>query len=349
MELLISSAHANLNVDTRGRFNLELLWEQIVGSAAVPVDGYEIALASWMVPWKWHGTHARNNVVVFSANSVDYAITIPTGTYDSEDLAVYLQNTMNSIAASEGQFFSVTYDVNRGTMVFNKTSGTGSWNFVTTAAVSATEASPATAGTYTFSAYDILGFFEPTSGTDITAAAANGEDVESTRGVEQDGVERLFLETNWPDVRTYDARTHGHNTSLGQMSPYGKWGTKLIWTAPKLLWKRCYKLPAQLEVALLDHLGREVDLNGNDWYFSIAVRGLEGMTPMGNMMEAKHDTRQQVAQRNIRATVYAPPTSASHDAPSRSWQGHKKATTSNYGSGVQLNPQRGANPFTSPI
>jgi hypothetical protein len=351
MELHIDSKEADLRVDSRSRFNLELLWDQLVGSNAVPVDGYELHLASWAVPYTWYGINSSNNVLVFEANSLKYAISIPVGTYNSADLASYLQTTMNSIAATESQVFTVTFDDTTGLFTFIKTSGSGTWGFLTVGAVSSTEAEPATAGTFTFSAYRALGFSAPIDGTTaVTALAANAEEVISTRVVNQVPIDRLFLEINWPDVRSYDSRTHGHNSAIAQLSPYGQWGDLLTWSAPSPTRFRCYKLPAQLEVALVDSDGTEVDLNGHDWYFTLVVYGLEGMTPMTNTGETKHDTRQQTSQRNIRATTYSKSQAHhAHDAPSRDWQGHANAAKTDYGNSVQLNPQRRSNPFRSAI
>jgi hypothetical protein len=307
-------------------------------------------LAAWGVPFTWYGINSSNNVIVFIVDSVPIMqLQFPCGTYNSADLAAYLQETMNSITPGT-QVFSVTFDDTNGLFTFTKTSGTGTWGFLTSAAVSSTEASPAVAGTFNFSAYRALGFSAPTDGTTaVTALSANAVEVDSTRVVNQVPIDRLFLEINWPDVRSYDSRTHGHNSAIAQLSPYGTWGDLLMWSAPSATRFRCYKLPAQLEVALVDSDGVEVDLNGHDWYFTLVVYGLEGMTPMTNMGESKHDTRQQVAQKNIRSVTYAKSHTQHHDAPNRAWQGHSPAAKTDYGNSVQLNPQRGNNPFRSAI
>jgi len=353
MEVHISSKDADLAAgQTRSNFTLNLLWNQLTGSNSTPVEGYEIFVSDWMVPFTWYAVNSSNNVLVFTANSVDYAITIPVGTYNAADLAAYLQTTMNSIAASESQVFTVTFDDTTGLFTFTKTSGTGTWNFLTTATVAATEASPATAGDYTFSAYRILGFSAPSSGTDVTSAAANSVEVDSTRVVNMTPVDRLFLELNWPDVRSFDSRTQGHNQSMAQMSPHSNatWGTFVNYRASHVTRFRCFDQPHQLQVRLVDSDGAEIDLNGHDWYFTLTVYGIEGMTPMTNMSESKHDTVNLTQRYNIRAAeVPSAPQTTRYDAPNRTWQGHTNATSISLGSHANLNPQRQNNPFMSAL
>lgn len=353
MELHIGSKQANLLAgDTRSNFNLNLLWQQLSGSNSSPPEGYEVFVSDWMVPFTWYAINSSNNVMVFVANSVNYAITIPVGTQNAADLAAFLQTTMNSIAASESQVFTVTFEETTGKFTFTKTSGTGTWNFITgPIAVAATEASPAVAGTFTFSAFRLLGFSSPDSGTDVFAATANAVGVDSTRVINMMPIDRLFLELNWPNVRSYDTRTDGHNDSMAQMSPPCDcpWGGFINYVAPHATRFRCQDQPHQLQVRLVDSEGVEVDLNGHDWYLTLTVYGLEGMTPMINMGETKHDSRQQTAQYNIRATPVPTVPFGSRDAPNRSWQGHANATSIQQGVHANLNPSRANNPFLSPV
>jgi len=351
MELHISSKDANLAAGhTRSRFGVDLLWNQLAGSNAAPANGYEILISSWSVPFTWYGIHDNNNTIVMEINSVNYAIVIPNGTYNASDLAAYLQTTINSIAASESQVFTVTFDDATAKFTFTKTSGTGTWNFVTgPVAVAATEASPATAGDYTFSAYRALGLFAPSTGSAISPPAANSVAYSSERVVNMMPIDRLHLEMNWPEVRSYDTRTHGHNESMAQMSPTGSWGSFIQYGGEHTTVFRCHELPTQLQVALVDGEGTDVDLNGHDWYFTLSVYGLEGMTPMKNMSENKHDTRHDTARMNMRSTVHALPMNPHHDAPNRQWQGHAPATSVQQGTHANLNPKRNNNPFLMPL
>lgn len=352
MEIHISSKEANLAAgDTRSNFNLNLLWNNLTGSNASPPEGYEIFVSDWMVPYTWYGINSNNNVIVFQANALTYAITIPVGTYNASDLAAFLQTTMNSLGAGDSQVFTVTFDSSTGLFTFTKTSGTGTWVFLTTATVASARASPAVAGDYNFSAYPIIGFSAPDSGTSITTAAANSTEVNSTRVVNMMPVDRLFLELNWPEIRSYDSRTHGHNEAMAQMSPPCDctWGGFINYRASHTTRFRIRNRPHQLNARLVDSDGNEVDLNGHDWYFTLTVYGLEGTTPMTNMMETKHDSRQQTAMYNIRQAAIPTVPVGHHDAPNRAWQGHANATSINQGSHANLNPARRSNPFMNPL
>lgn len=353
MELHISSKHANLAAgDTRSRFGVDLLWNQLAGSNASPANGYEILISSWMVPFTWYGVHDKNNTVVMEINSINYAIVIPIGTYNASDLAAYLQTTINAIAASESQVFSVTYDDSTAKFTFTKTSGTGTWNFVAgPVAVASTEASPAVAGNYTFSAFRAIGLFTPAFSNAFSTTSANSVGFTSERVVNGMPVDRVHLEMNWPGVRSYDTRTHGHNESMAQMSPMGNWGDFNQYAVGHPTRFRCHELPTQLQVALVDGDGHDVDLNGNDWYFTVTVYGLEGMTPMVNMSESKHDTRHDTARMNIRTTQYASQVGIGKEHATPRWVGNMAATGAPVTNTAQtsLNPARGNNPFMSPL
>ena len=356
MELHISSKDANLNAgQTRSRFGVDLLWNQLAGSNASPANGYEILVSSWSVPFTWYGMNSTNNVFTFLANSVAYAITIPLGTYSATSLASYLQTTMNAIAASESQVFTVVFDSASAKFVFTKASGTGTWALTKSqTSVASTAASPAVAGDYVTTCYRPLGFISDGTTTassplDGTALSANTVEILSTRVVNMMPIDRLHLEVNWPEVRSYDTRTHGHNESVAQMTPSGDWGSLLQYGGEHTTVFRCHALPSQLQVALVDGDGSEVNLNGHDWYFTITIYGLEGMTPMQNMSENKHDSTKDTARMNMRSTAYASIPTPAEDAPNRAYQGHAPAKSIQAFNGASLNPARGSNPFMSTI
>ena len=351
MDLKFSSRERNAAAnETRSKFTVDMLWNQLVGSNAVPPEGYSVKVVGMTIPHTFYGINDNNNVVLFVANSVNYAITIPVGTYNAADLAAYLQTTMNSIAASESQVFTVTFDDTNGLFTFTKTSGTGSWNFETgPLAVAATEASPATAGTFSFTAYRALGFSTPDSGTAITASTANGTGVDSTKFVNMLPTNEVNLAVNWPGVRSYDTRTHGHNQIMATVGVRDLFGNLFSLDPNTTTEFRSYETPPHLEIILQDDDGAELSLNGADFDFKIRILGLEGMTPMTNMMETKHDSRHQTARYNIHATAMPTIPAGNRDAPNRAWQGHANATSIQQGVHASLNPVRRNNPFMNPL
>jgi len=354
MEIHLSSKQANVVAgQSRSNFITQLLWNNLAGSNGSPVEGYELFVSDWMVPFTWYSTNASNNTVVFTANSVTYTVVIPQGNYNAYDLATYLATTMSAVAASESQVWTVEFDSSTGKFTFVKTSGTGTWGFVSgPLTVAASAASPAVAGDYTFTAHKQLGF-DRTTDSAITTLAANDAEVVSTNVVNMMPVDRLFLELGWPGVKSFDALTNGHNEAMAQMSPPhdATWGSMISYHSPHTTRFRCKDHTRSLQIRLLDSDRNEVDLNGHDWYFTLTIYGMEGQTPMTNVGEKRHDDAHVTQRYNLAATTLPTKSIGAHDAPSRSWVGHSPAVTSGGAamgaSALQLNPARrnASNPF----
>lgn len=350
MELHVSSKHRNESVgDTISRFGVDLLWSQFAGAEAAPANGYEIQVSSWSVPFTWYGIHAGNNVFVIEFTTAEeaVAVVIPPGNYTGAQLATYLTNTV-SLLAADPIAFTVSYDVASAKFGF-VSADAGQWKFLFQESpneIPAAKTNVNIEAKYTFSAFKTLGLID--QGFDLSRPLT--DDGITLRGdvvVNLMPIDRIHLEMNWPDVRSYDSRTSGQIQRLCQMSPVGPWGSFLEYTGQKTTLFRCHELPSNLQIALVDGDGRDVDLNGHDWYFTVSVYGLEGMTPMRNIQEHRFDQTQNLERMKIVSNKFTPPSKTSHDAPNRVWQGKLGAASTGQGNGANLNPNRLNNPFMS--
>lgn len=252
-------------------------WSQHVGTGA-PAEGYEISLSSASIPYTFYGITEGHNRVTWIANALEYEIEIPPAMYQPGELAVVLQTLMS--AELEAQNYEVVYLPAQGKFQFTKVAGANTWRFTSTG------------DGQTFDAFGPIGFTPdqlPSAQTDNNVAFVAPcvtELVHTTR---------IYIHVGWPGVRNYDSRVNQWNNVMGVLTPYGNWGFILDYQPPNPTRFKSYSLPEQVVVFLTDHKGEILDLNCGEWFLTLTVYGLSGITLSSEEVRIAEPNRARVA------------------------------------------------------